>query len=36
MQVRVFTFSGKVKDLVKATRKLAEIEKTQSAATKGA
>lgn len=27
MQVKLFIFKGKVKDLVRATRKLAEIEK---------
>jgi len=34
--VRLFLFTGKVKDLVKATRRLAEIEKGPSAATERA
>lgn len=33
MQVKLFIFKGKVKDLVRATRRLAEIEKALSAAT---
>jgi len=34
MQIKLFIFKGKVRDLTKATRKLAAIEKAPLAATK--